>query len=143
MTLAKPAFSAYRILVVDDQIEMLALLRRMLGQLGFTAIDTAENVPDALSLMARVKFHLLLTDYNMMGNTGLELVRRTRAENNVWRTRNDVPIIMITGHGEREYVLAAREAGVSAFLVKPVSKAQLEEKVTAVLARVPPPVGSV
>lgn len=139
MSLSKPAYSAYRILVVDDQLEMLALLRRMLTQLGFSNISTAEDVPGAVSLMSRERFHLLLTDYNMGGNTGLELVRRARQENTGWRTRSDVPIVMITGHGEREYVLAAREAGVSAFLVKPVAKAQLEEKVMAVLARVPPP----
>lgn len=139
MPLVKPAYSAYRILVVDDQTEMLTLLGRMLKGIGFTQIWTATNVQDAVELLSDRPFNLLLTDYNMMGNTGLELARRARAGNPGWSTRSDVPIIMITGHGERDYVLAAREAGVSAFLVKPVSKDQLGEKVGAVLARVPPP----
>jgi two-component system chemotaxis response regulator CheY len=139
MTLLKPAHAAYRILVVDDQAEMLALLQRMLKTSGFTQVWTAGGVPEALATLADRQFHLLLTDYNMMGNTGLELVRKVRAGGAGWSTRTYVPIIMITGHGEREYVLAAREVGVSAFLVKPVSPDQLEEKVAAVLARVPPP----
>jgi two-component system chemotaxis response regulator CheY len=140
MTLTKPANNAYRILVVDDQQEMLVLLQRMLKGAGFTQVWTASNVQDALKMLSQRPFHMVLTDYNLMGNTGLELVRKARAGGSGWSTRSDVPIIMITGHGEREYVLAAKEAGVSAFLVKPVSRAQLEEKVAAVLARVPPPV---
>lgn len=139
MSLIKPAYNIYRILVVDDQTEMLALLGRMLKSIGFTQIWTATNVQDAVQTLTDRPFHLLLTDYNMMGNTGLELARKARAAGPGWSTRSDVPIVMITGHGEREYVLAARDVGISAFLVKPVSRNQLEEKVAAVLARVPPP----
>ncbi|MFN4311614.1 MAG: response regulator [Ferrovibrio sp.] len=139
MTLVKPAYAIYRILVVDDQTEMLTLLQRMLKSIGFSQIWTATNVQDALQMLNERPFNLLLTDYNMMGNTGLELVRKVRAGSPGWSTRADLPIIMITGHGERDYVLAARQAGVSAFLVKPVSRDQLEEKAAAVLARVPPP----
>jgi len=129
----RAAYAAYRVLVVDDQEEMVDLLSRMLRRLGFNDILFANSAAEAEEFFGNNRFHLILTDYSMKGNTGLDLTRKLRQGSVAWVTRRDVPIIMVTGHGERSYVLAAKEAGVNAFLVKPVDIGQMEEKIGVLL----------
>lgn len=133
MSASRQSFAAYRVLVVDDQEEMIDLLTRMLRRIGFADIKTAFSAREAEGLLNQQAFHLLLTDYSMTGNTGADLVKKLRSGALPWATPSDTPVIMITGHGERDYVLQARDAGVNAFLIKPVVLSQLETKVTAVL----------
>ena len=129
----KPAFSAYRVLIVDDDEDMLMLLGRMLRRIGFSEINTAGSAREAEDLMRVKNYHLLLTDHLMTGPSGMELLKRLRSGGLPLATDPDVPVIMITGRGERDIVLEARGAGVSAFLVKPVESRQLEAKVSSVL----------
>ena len=133
MSAPRTTFAAYRVLVVDDQEEMIDLLSRMLRRLGFSEISTAFSAREAEGLLNKQSFHLLLTDYSMTGNSGADLVKKLRSGALPWATPSDTPVIMITGHGERDYVLEAKQAGVNAFLIKPVVLAQLEAKVAAVL----------
>ncbi len=133
MSASRQSFAAYRVLVVDDQEEMIDLLTRMLRRIGFADIKTAFSAREAEGLLNQQAFHLVLTDYSMTGNTGADLVKKLRSGALPWATPSDTPVIMITGHGERDYVLQARDAGVNAFLIKPVVLSQLETKVTAVL----------
>lgn len=140
MTALRPANGSPRILVVDSQQDMLIELQRLLKGAGFTQVSTATNIPDAVKMLSQRSFTVVLSDDSPAGRTALELVRAARAAGGGWSTRRDVPIIMITGHSERDYVLTAKEAGVSAFLVKPVNAARLKEKVAAVLARAQSPV---
>ncbi len=133
MSASRQSFAAYRVLVVDDQEEMIDLLTRMLRRIGFADIKTAFSAREAEGLLNQQAFHLLLTDYSMTGNTGADLGKKLRSGSLPWATPSDTPVIMITGHGERDYVLQARDAGVNAFLIKPVVLGQLEAKVTAVL----------
>jgi two-component system chemotaxis response regulator CheY len=133
MTQQRSAFAAYRVLVVDDQDEMVDLLSRMLRRIGFSDITAAFSAREAEQHLNQKNFHLLLTDFSMTGNSGADLVRKLRSGSLPWATPKDTPVIMITGHGERDYVMQARTAGVNAFLIKPVQMDQLEAKISVVL----------
>ncbi|WP_428247597.1 response regulator [Ferrovibrio sp.] len=129
----RQSFAAYRVLVVDDQHEMIDLLSRMLRRMGFTDLHTAHSAREAEELLNKQSFHLLLTDYAMTGNSGAALVAKLRSGDLPWATPSDTPAIMITGHGERDFVIQARNVGVNAYLVKPVTPQQLEAKIAVVL----------
>jgi CheY-like chemotaxis protein len=121
-----------RFLVVDDHQPMREILKSLLYGLGVRQIAEASDTAQAYELLSHGAFDMLLTDYDMDGGTGVELARRLRRSD---LPNRRIPIIMITGRTEGGVMLAARDAGIDEYLVKPLTAAALCQKVEATLAR--------
>ena len=117
------------ILIVDDYKTMLKIIRNLLGQLGFNKVEEATDGAMALQKMQEQHFDLIISDWNMEPMSGLDLLKQTRANDNYRR----VPFIMVTAESKPANVIAAKEAGVSNYIVKPFNAATLKEKLVSVL----------
>ena len=117
------------VLIVDDYKTMLRIIRNLLKQIGFNNVDEASDGKAALERMQQRKYGLVISDWNMEPMTGLELLKEVRADNSLRET----PFIMITAESKTENVIAAKEAGVNNYIVKPFNAATLKTKLTSVL----------
>jgi two-component system chemotaxis response regulator CheY len=117
------------ILIVDDYKTMLRIIRNLLQQLGFSNIEEATDGTMALSKLRERPYGLVISDWNMQPMTGLELLREVRADAQLKAT----PFIMITAESKTENVIAAKEAGVSNYIVKPFNAETLKAKISSVL----------
>lgn len=115
------------VLIVDDYQTMLRIIKNLLKQLGFNNVDEATDGQMALEKFSQKEYGLIISDWNMEPMTGLELLKDIRGQGNA------VPFIMITAESKTENVLAAREAGVSNYIVKPFNADTLKTKITSVL----------
>jgi two-component system chemotaxis response regulator CheY len=132
-TNAIPGMDRIKVLIVEDKHPMRALLRALLQAMGVLEIHEASHGLAALAVLKETRCDLILSDLSMEPMDGLEFTRRVRGlEPHLNPT---VPIIMISGHTERPRVEAARDAGVSEFLVKPVTMQNLTARITQVLER--------
>ncbi|MGV9006497.1 MAG: response regulator [Brevundimonas sp.] len=120
------------VLVVDDYKTMIRIVRNLLEQLGFRNIDEAIDGPTALEKIRQNDYGLILSDWNMTPMTGYDLLKAVRAEP---RTKN-TPFVMVTAETKAENVVAARQAGVSNYIIKPFTLAVLKQKLTTVLGEI-------
>lgn len=127
-----PVDKSMNVLVVDDYKTMIRIVRSLLQQLGFTNIDDAGDGVTALGMIRKKPYGLILSDWNMQPMTGLELLKAVRAEEQT----KSIPFIMITAETKTENVVAARQAGVNNYVIKPFTLAVLKQKLTAVLGEV-------
>jgi two-component system chemotaxis response regulator CheY len=118
----KGALMATRCLVADDSSTMRKIILRSLNAVGVSDITEAADGEEAIKLFGDGGFNLVLTDWNMPGKSGLEVIQAIRA------TNKEVPIIMVTTEAEKSRVLEAIQAGVSDYLVKPFTADTLREK---------------
>jgi two-component system chemotaxis response regulator CheY len=116
------------VLVVDDYTTMVRIIRNLLRQVGFTNIDDASDGTSALKRLREKKYGLVISDWNMEPMTGYELLKEMRADPEL----ASVPFIMITAESKTENVIAAKQAGVSNYIVKPFNAATLKSKIDAV-----------
>ncbi len=117
------------VLIVDDYKTMLRIIRNLLKQIGFNNVDEATDGKAALERMQQRKYGLVISDWNMEPMTGLELLKQVRVDESLRET----PFIMITAESKTENVVAAKEAGVNNYIVKPFNAATLKSKLTSVL----------
>ncbi len=117
------------ILIVDDYKTMLRIIRNLLGQLNFTNIQEATDGKAALEKLRGNKFGLVISDWNMEPMTGLQLLREMRADDEL----KEMPFIMITAESKTENVVAAKEAGVNNYIVKPFNAETLKSKIVSVI----------
>jgi len=117
------------VLVVDDYKTMVRIVRNLLEQLGFHNIDEATDGPTALGMIRSKDYGLVLSDWNMQPMTGFEMLQQVRAED---RTKS-LPFVMVTAEAKTENVVAAKQAGVNNYIIKPFTLAVLKQKLTAVL----------
>jgi two-component system chemotaxis response regulator CheY len=115
------------VLVVDDYVTMRHLLRRLLQQIGFTNIADAADGMTALAKLREQPFDLVISDWNMEPMSGLALLKAVRADD----TLKKLPFIMVTAESKVENVVAAKEAGVSNYIVKPFNADTLKTKIEA------------
>jgi|TARA_R110002096_G_scaffold5085_35_gene23793 two-component system chemotaxis response regulator CheY len=120
-----------KILVVDDFVTMRNITRTFLSELGFTRIEEADDGLTALPLLEAQSFDFLITDWNMPGMTGIELTRAVRANPELAQ----LPILMVTSEARRDQILAAAEAGVNGYIVKPFSQETLRDHIDQVFER--------
>ncbi len=116
------------ILVVDDYKTMVRIIRNLLGQIGFTDIDEASSGAEALEKMHDKSYGLIISDWNMEPMTGYQLLQKVRENKDV----AEVPFIMVTAESKTDNVSAARKAGVSHYIVKPVNATTLKAKIDSV-----------
>ncbi len=120
------------VLVVDDYKTMIRIVRGLLEQLGFTNVDDATDGPTALAKIQSKDYGLILSDWNMSPMTGFELLKAVRAEP---RTRS-IPFVMVTAEAKTENVVAARQAGVNNYIIKPFTLAVLKQKLSSVFGEI-------
>ena len=117
------------ILVVDDYKTMLRILRNLLRQLNFSNIAEASDGAAALQKLRKSPCGLIISDWNMEPMTGIQLLREVRGDEKL----KSIPFIMITAESKSENVIAAKEAGVSNYIVKPFNAETLKSKMASVL----------
>jgi len=123
------ADKSMNVLVVDDYKSMVRIVRGMLNQLGFVNVDDAPDGAAAMALLKEKTYGLVLSDWNMQPVTGLELLKQVRAEEKTRAT----PFVMVTAEAKVENVIAARQAGVNNYVIKPFTLAVLKQKLTSVV----------
>jgi len=117
------------VLVVDDYKSMIRIVRGLLNQLGFENVDDAVDGDTAFRMIKEKPYGLVLSDWNMQPVTGLELLQRVRADAETKAT----PFVMVTAEAKAENVVAARQAGVNNYVIKPFTLAVLKQKLSSVL----------
>jgi two-component system chemotaxis response regulator CheY len=117
-----------RVLIVDDYNTMLRILRNLLRQLDFNNVDEATNGQEALDKLQTKPADLIISDWNMAPMTGLDLLKSVRGNAELRKT----PFIMVTAESKTENVIAAKQAGVSNYIVKPFNAETLRAKIASV-----------
>ena len=115
------------VLIVDDYKTMLRIIKNLLKQLGFNNVDEATDGSMAYEKINNKQYGMIISDWNMEPMTGLELLKKVRGDG------NDVPFIMVTAESKTENVIAAKQAGVSNYIVKPFNAETLKGKISSVL----------
>jgi len=121
-----------KILVVDDFSTMRRIVKNLLGDLGFKNIGEADDGNTALPKLQSGNFDFLVTDWNMPGMTGIDLLKAVRADPNL----SSLPVLMVTAESKREQIIEAAQAGVNGYVVKPFTAGTLEEKINKIFERV-------
>jgi len=124
--------SSLPILVVDDYHTMVKIIRNLLNQIGFENVDDAANGEEALAKIKNKSYGLIISDWNMEPMTGYQLLQKVREDHD----RANIPFIMVTAESKTDNVIAARNAGVSHYIVKPFNAGTLKSKIDAVFAPV-------
>jgi two-component system, chemotaxis family, chemotaxis protein CheY len=118
-----------QILVVDDYNTMRRIIRNLLKQLGFENVDEAAHGGEAITKMREKNYGLVISDWNMEPVTGLDLLKQVRADEKL----KNIPFIMVTAESKPENVIAAKQAGVSNYVVKPFNAETLKTKMSSVI----------
>jgi two-component system chemotaxis response regulator CheY len=121
-----------KILIVDDFSTMRRIIKNLLRDLGFTNTAEADDGQTALPLLKNGDFDFLVTDWNMPGMTGIELLRQVRADDRL----SSLPVLMVTAEAKREQIVEAAQCGVNGYVVKPFTAAALKEKIEKIFERV-------
>lgn len=119
-----------KFLVVDDFSTMRRIVKNLLHDLGYKNVSEADDGNTALPLLKTGKFDFLITDWNMPGMPGLDLLKHVRAD----AVLAPMPVLMLTAEGKREQIVEAAQAGVNGYVIKPFTAATLKEKIDKILA---------
>lgn len=123
-----PSAAQIKVMVVDDQASMRAMIRRSLQDLGFRDVRDKGDAGEALAAIRSDRVHLIVSDYNMPDMDGLQLLENVRKDPVIGNT----VFIMLTGSSDREIVQKAAALGVNNYLVKPFAPAALKDKIERV-----------
>lgn len=125
-------FERFRILTVDDYKTMLRIIGNLLRQLKFENIDEALDGNEALERLKQSKYDLIISDWNMEPMNGMDLLKAVRADPQL----KHIPFIMVTAESKTENVIAAKQAGVTNYIVKPFNAETLRLKLVSVLGEI-------
>lgn len=120
-----------RILVVDDFATMRRIIRNLLRDLGFNNTLEADDGTTALPMLQNGQFDLLITDWNMPGMQGIDLLQAVRADPRL----RSLPVLMVTAEAKRDQIVLAAQAGVNGYIVKPFTAQTLKEKIEKIFER--------
>lgn len=121
-------------LLVEDQPIIREMVTKLLTRFGFSRVEEAPDGSDALRILDRQGFDIIICDINMKPMDGLDFVRRLRAGVNLRydRRRANTPVILLTGSSEAEHVYNAKGLGVRGYLLKPIDAAKLEDRLVKI-----------
>lgn len=122
--------SGIRFLVVDDFSTMRRIIRNFLADLGYTNVAEADDGTTALPVLKAGSVDFLITDWNMPGMPGLELLKQVRSD----PAMKKLPVLMVTAEAKREQIVEAAQAGVNGYVVKPFTAQTLKDKIDKILA---------
>ncbi|MCL6618448.1 MAG: chemotaxis response regulator CheY [Thermomonas hydrothermalis] len=120
-----------RILIVDDFSTMRRIVKNLLNDLGFTNTAEADDGTTALIELHKNKYDLVITDWNMPGMPGIDLLKAIRAD----AALSKIPVLMVTAEAKREQIIEAAQAGVNGYIIKPFTAATLEDKINKIFER--------
>jgi two-component system chemotaxis response regulator CheY len=123
--------SDLRFLVVDDFGTMRRIVKNLLKEIGYANIDEAEDGVDALQKLRGSPFDFVVCDINMPNMNGLEMLRQVRAD----AALKDIPVLMVTAEAKKEDIVNAAQVGASGYIVKPFTRATLEDKLTKIIEK--------
>jgi len=121
-----------KILIVDDFSTMRRIIKNLLRDLGFTNTHEADDGQTALPMLQSGSFEFLVTDWNMPGMQGIDLLKAVRADPKL----NGLPVLMVTAESKREQIVEAAQAGVNGYIVKPFTAQTLQEKISKIFERI-------
>lgn len=119
-----------KFLVVDDFSTMRRIVKGLLVELGYNDVTEADDGSTALPMLRNGSFDFLITDWNMPGMPGLELLKAVRSDPKLAK----LPVLMLTAEAKREQIIEAAQAGVSGYVIKPFTAVTLKEKIDKILA---------
>ena len=120
-----------KILVVDDFSTMRRIIKNLLRDLGFNNTQEADDGSTALPMLQKGDFDFVVTDWNMPGMQGIDLLKAIRADDDL----KHLPVLMVTAEAKREQIIAAAQAGVNGYVVKSFTAATLKEKLDKIFER--------
>lgn len=121
-----------KILIVDDFSTMRRIIKNLLRDLGFNNTHEADDGTTALPLLQGGDYDFLVTDWNMPGMQGIDLLKAVRAEDSL----STLPVLMVTAESKREQIVEAAQAGVNGYIVKPFTAQTLKEKIDKIWERI-------
>ena len=120
-----------RILIVDDFSTMRRIIKNLLNDLGFFNTAEADDGHSALAELRKASFDLVVTDWNMPGMPGIELLKQVRADAALAK----IPVLMVTAEAKREQIIEAAQAGVNGYVIKPFTATTLSDKLGKIFER--------
>jgi len=120
-----------KFLIVDDFSTMRRIVRNLLKELGYANADEAEDGQDALNKLRAGKYDFVVSDLNMPVMNGFEMLRQVRADANL----KSLPVLLVTAEAKKEDIVTAAQIGANGYIVKPFTKATLEEKLAKIMAK--------
>ncbi|MGR9051507.1 MAG: chemotaxis response regulator CheY [Gammaproteobacteria bacterium] len=121
-----------KILIVDDFSTMRRIIKNLLRDLGFTNTVEADDGKTAMPILKAGGVDFLVTDWNMPGMTGLDLLKAVRADPKLAK----LPVLMVTAEAKRDQIIMAAQAGVNGYVIKPFTAATLKEKIEKIFERI-------
>jgi two-component system, chemotaxis family, chemotaxis protein CheY len=118
------------VLIVDDYKTMLRVIRALLAQIGLKEVEEARDGGQAAEILRARRFDLVISDWNMEPVSGLDLLKTIRSGQAGW---SGIPFIMVTAESKADNIIAAKQAGVSNYIVKPFSAQTLQAKIESVM----------
>ena len=118
-----------KFLVVDDFSTMRRIIKNLLHDLGYPHVTEADDGKTALPMLKNGNFDFLLTDWNMPGMPGLDLIKAVRADAKLAK----MPVLMLTAEAKREQIIEAAQAGVNGYVIKPFTAETLKEKLDKII----------
>ncbi len=122
-----------KVLIIDDDYYMRKVIRSLLLAIGIKDSHDAPNGPAGIEAIGTLHPDLAILDWEMPGMTGADFMRIVRSPETFHYP--DIPVIMLTGHVERERVMEAIRLGINEFLCKPVSAKALHDRIVSIRAR--------
>ena len=120
-----------RILIVDDFSTMRRIVKNLLNDLGFFNTAEADDGVTALVELKKAPYDLIVTDWNMPGMPGIDLLKAVRADASL----SKIPVLMVTAEAKREQIIEAAQSGVNGYIIKPFTAQTLEEKLGKIFER--------
>jgi two-component system chemotaxis response regulator CheY len=121
-----------KILIVDDFSTMRRIIKNLLRDLGYSNTQEADDGNTALPMLKGGSFDFLVTDWNMPGMQGIDLLKAVRADAELAK----LPVLMVTAEQKREQIVEAAQAGVNGYIVKPFTAQTLKEKIDKIFERI-------
>lgn len=120
-----------KILIVDDFSTMRRIIKNLLRDLGFNNTTEADDGSTALPMLQNGNFDFLITDWNMPGMQGIDLLKAVRSDSKL----SKLPVLLVTAEAKKEQIVEAAQAGVNGYIVKPFTAATLKEKIEKIFER--------
>ncbi|MFO1293339.1 MAG: chemotaxis response regulator CheY [Rubrivivax sp.] len=120
-----------KFLVVDDFSTMRRIIRGLLKEMGCNNVDEAEDGAVALNMLKNSRFDFVVSDINMPNMNGFELLKAVKADEGL----KHLPVLMVTAEARKEDIVLAAQSGAAGYIVKPFTKATLEEKVAKIMQK--------
>ena len=118
-----------KFLVVDDFSTMRRIIKNLLHDLGYPNVTEADDGKTALPMLQAGSFDFLISDWNMPGMSGLDLIKAVRSDEKLKK----MPVLMLTAEAKREQIIEAAQAGVNGYVIKPFTAETLKEKLDKIL----------